>query len=105
MAAEGPGEARRIERGLAVWGLSTTGSPAGETAECRRARLDGVPESPRLRQEEVAELGLPGEEIPKLPAMDENQCASLDYARRAFGIGERQGEENQTAPDQPGRTG
>jgi hypothetical protein len=29
----------------------------------------------------------PGEEIPKLPPMDDNQRAALDYARRAFGIG------------------
>jgi hypothetical protein len=36
----------------------------------------------------------PGEEIPKLPPMDDNQRAALDYARRAFGIGGRQGEEN-----------
>lgn len=29
----------------------------------------------------------PGEETPKLPPMDANQRAALDYARRAFGIG------------------
>ena len=43
--------ARRIERSLAVWVESTTGSPgsdAVEPVECRRARLGGVPESPRL---------------------------------------------------------
>jgi hypothetical protein len=33
----------------------------------------------------------PGEEVPKLPPMDDSQCAGLDYARRVFGIGERQG--------------
>lgn len=36
----------------------------------------------------------PGEETPKLPPMDANQHAALDYARRVFGIGERRGEEN-----------
>ncbi|MGH3284423.1 MAG: hypothetical protein ACRDPD_07020 [Streptosporangiaceae bacterium] len=36
----------------------------------------------------------PGEESPRLPPMDANQRAGLDYARRAFGIGGRQGEEN-----------
>jgi hypothetical protein len=30
--------------------------------------------------------------------MDENQRAALDYARRAFGIGERSGEENLRSP-------
>src|ERR1700730_16859583 len=35
------------------------GKMAGDPAECRCARLGGVPESPRLRQEQVAELGLP----------------------------------------------
>jgi hypothetical protein len=30
----------------------------------------------------------PGEEVPRLPLMDENQRAALDYARRAFGIGD-----------------
>src|SRR5215469_13105939 len=35
------------------------GKRAYEPAECRRARLGGVPESPRLRQEQVAELDLP----------------------------------------------
>jgi hypothetical protein len=34
----------------------------------------------------------PGEDSPRLPPMDENQRAGLDYARRVFGIGERQGE-------------
>jgi hypothetical protein len=29
----------------------------------------------------------PGEETPRLPPMDANQSAALDYARRAFGIG------------------
>lgn len=54
--------ARRIEPTLAVWVASTTGSPGSaphEPAECRRARLGGVPESPRPRQEQVAEIGLP----------------------------------------------
>jgi hypothetical protein len=32
----------------------------------------------------------PGEEIPKLPPMDADQYAGLDYARRVFGIGGRQ---------------
>jgi hypothetical protein len=36
----------------------------------------------------------PGEESPGLPPMDENQRAGLDYARRAFGTGGRQGQEN-----------
>ena len=36
----------------------------------------------------------PGEETPKLPPMDANQRTGLDYARRAFGIGGHQGEEN-----------
>jgi hypothetical protein len=35
----------------------------------------------------------PGEEVPKLPPMDDNQRAGLDYARSAFGIGGHQGEE------------
>lgn len=29
----------------------------------------------------------PGEDVTSLPAMDDNQRAGLDYARRAFGIG------------------
>jgi hypothetical protein len=33
----------------------------------------------------------PGEEIPKLPPMDDSQRAGLDYARRVFGIGGHQG--------------
>lgn len=36
----------------------------------------------------------PGEEVPRLPPMDGNQRAGLDYARRVFGIGGRQGGEN-----------
>jgi hypothetical protein len=36
----------------------------------------------------------PGEETPRLPPVDANQRAALDYARRAFGIGGRQGGEN-----------
>jgi hypothetical protein len=54
--------ARRIERALAVWVKShrLARKLAGKPAECRRARLGGVPESPRLRQEQVAEHGLPG---------------------------------------------
>lgn len=36
----------------------------------------------------------PGEDVTGLPAMDENQQAGLDYARRAFGVGGHQGEEN-----------
>jgi hypothetical protein len=35
------------------------GKDAVEPVECRRARLGGVPESPRPRQEQVAEIGLP----------------------------------------------
>lgn len=35
------------------------GKRVGEPAECRRARLDGVLESPRPRQEQVPEIGLP----------------------------------------------
>jgi hypothetical protein len=52
--------ARRIERKLAVWVRSVTGSPgkrAREPVGCRCARL-GVPASPCLRQEQVAELSL-----------------------------------------------
>jgi hypothetical protein len=30
----------------------------------------------------------PGEDATGLPAMDENQRAGLDYARRVFGIGQ-----------------
>src|SRR5258708_23743179 len=41
------------------------GKLAGEPAECRSACLGGVPESPRLRQELVAELGLPGAPLPR----------------------------------------
>ena len=36
----------------------------------------------------------PGQESPGLPPMDENQRAGLDYARRVFGTGGRQGQEN-----------
>lgn len=36
----------------------------------------------------------PGEEIPKLPPVDDNQRAGLDYARRVFGIGGYPGGEN-----------
>src|SRR4051812_9300968 len=35
------------------------GKDVVEPAECRRARLGGVPESPRPRQEQVTEIGLP----------------------------------------------
>lgn len=55
--------ATRIERSLAVWVLSTTGSlgcaPANQSSAAAHASA-GVPASPCLRQEHVAEIDLPG---------------------------------------------
>ena len=51
---------RAVVGGLGVEHHRLAGKRAGEPVECRRARLGGVPACPRLRQEHVAELGLPG---------------------------------------------
>ena len=58
------------------------GKLAGEPAECRCACLGGVPVSPCPRQEQVAELGLPGSSrrtVPRGPA--ENDLADHGSAK------------------------
>ncbi len=55
------GEAHRAGvGGLGLEHHRLAGKLAREPAKCRRARLGGIPESPRLRQEHVTDLGLPG---------------------------------------------
>lgn len=53
---------RTVRRALGPGGEHDrfAGRHVGEPAECRCARLGGVPASPRLWQEQVAELGLSG---------------------------------------------
>jgi len=61
------------------------GKRAGEPAECRCARLGGVPESPRLWQEQVAELGLPGSSRRTVPRCSverdraDHRSVEIDY--------------------------
>jgi hypothetical protein len=53
-------EAHRADvGGLGAEHHRLAGKDAVEPVECRRARLGGVPESPRPRQEQVTEIGLP----------------------------------------------
>lgn len=55
------GEAHRTVVGsLSAEHHRLAGQRGGEPAERRRARLGGIPPSPRLWQEHIAELGLPG---------------------------------------------
>ena len=59
----------------------------------KRAGVASLPEALRLACTSYWDTR-PGEETSKLPPMDADQRAGLDYARRVFGIGGRQGEEN-----------
>jgi hypothetical protein len=55
------GEAHRARvGGLGVEHHRVPGDRVVQPVECRFARLGGLAESPRLRQEQVGELGLPG---------------------------------------------